>query len=145
LFESRFLATAKMMIRAIVERLAKVIPEEMLEDVFPKAHLPLLRHVQKQLSRKGRPKTVREKAAEEEPEEPQEEEKETARRRGKKQPEAASWEAFKAGDEGEADAADPDGDADMEGAAKAPKKRGRAEGTTNEPPMAAAVAHSAVQ
>ncbi|CAE7217698.1 unnamed protein product [Symbiodinium sp. KB8] len=84
-----------------------------------------------------------ETAGEEEPEEPQEEETQAARRPGKK--EAASWEAFKAGDEGEADAADPDGDADMEGAAKAPKKRGRAEGATNEPPMAAALAHSAVQ
>ncbi|CAE6970171.1 unnamed protein product [Symbiodinium natans] len=45
----------------------------------------------------------------------------------------------------DADAADADGDADMDGAAKAPKKRGRAEGAPNEPPMAAAVAHSAVQ
>ncbi|CAJ1413139.1 unnamed protein product [Effrenium voratum] len=135
IFESRHLATAKMLIRSIVERLVKVIPEDVLEDAFPKAHQALLRHVQKQVARTWRPKTVREKATLwEEPEE--------APTSGKKKgQEKETWETFKAGDE-EAEL-EPEDD-DMEGTRKA-KKRTRPEGPKHEPPTEAVMAHNAVQ
>jgi len=142
LFHSRHLASAKMLIRSIVERLVKVLPEE-VEEVFPQAHMPLLQHVQKQLARQQRPKTVRESKVEEEDEQ-EEEEDQKGRRRGKKK-EEQSWESFKAGDEAEAD-----DDEDMADTGKASKKRARGredEGgqKIREPPTSAVMAHDAVQ
>ncbi|CAE8711938.1 unnamed protein product, partial [Polarella glacialis] len=169
LFSSRNLASAKMLVRGIVERLVKVLPEETLEETFPKAHILLLHHVQKQMKRQQRPKTVREaKAGEEEAGEEAEEEEMGGKRRGKKdkkQPE--SWEAFKAGDDPEVEG---DGDMDMdhlEDTAKEARKRSRVlddggafkagaaaaaakdakEGgkRSREPPTSAVMQHDAVQ
>jgi len=148
LFESRHLASAKMLVRSIVERLVKILPEEVLEEAFPKAHQPLLRHVQKQFSRKGRPKTVREKADDWDGDMEEETTGETNGRKAKRDKKAETketWESFKAGDEAEADLAEPDGDAKMDApdAGKA-KKRTRG-GDKNEPPTESVMAHNAVQ
>eukprot|EP00931_Biecheleriopsis_adriatica_P086974 TRINITY_DN61502_c0_g1_i1.p1 TRINITY_DN61502_c0_g1~~TRINITY_DN61502_c0_g1_i1.p1 ORF type:complete len:1372 (+),score=411.46 TRINITY_DN61502_c0_g1_i1:140-4117(+) len=147
LFASRNLTSAKMLVRSIVERLAKVMPEEVIEEAFPKAHLPLLQHVQKQLARQQRPKGVREnKAADQEAEEQEEDTQTSGGKRGKKKV-AESWESFKAGDEAEADG---EGDDDMDGGeSKAARKRTRRDGEggpkTKEPPTSAVMAHDAVQ
>lgn len=160
LFDSRHLASAKMLVRSIIERLVKVMPEEVLQEVFPKAHLPLLQHVQKQVARWHRPKTVREvKATGEEDEANDDEDVMDANgRKTRKTAEKDSWEAFKASDEAEADL-QRDGDDDMDGEgpvlrAKA-GKRARADDDaapasganrkTREPPTSAVMAHDAVQ
>eukprot|EP00435_Cladocopium_sp_Y103_P052576 s5_g16.t1 len=99
LFESRHLASAKMLVRSIVERLVKILPEEVLEETFPKAHQPLLRHVQKQFSRKGRPKTVREKADDWDGDMEEETTGEANGRKAKRDKKAETketWESFKA-------------------------------------------------
>eukprot|EP00930_Biecheleria_cincta_P067354 TRINITY_DN5388_c0_g1_i1.p1 TRINITY_DN5388_c0_g1~~TRINITY_DN5388_c0_g1_i1.p1 ORF type:complete len:1401 (+),score=326.79 TRINITY_DN5388_c0_g1_i1:64-4203(+) len=162
LFHSRHLASAKMLVRSIVERLVKVLPAETLEEVFPKDHLPLLQHVQKQLARQQRPKAVRDaKAGEGDGDEEPEEDPKASRRGSRKGSKAAgaaeSYESFKAGDEG--DNIDDDDD-DMDGGSgKAARKRARGrdegEGTTTaassgnrksrEPPTSAVMAHGAVQ
>merc|ERR1712137_587710 len=49
---------SKMLVRKILERLARVIPAERLVEVFPKEHLPLLQYIIKQVARQQRPKAV---------------------------------------------------------------------------------------
>jgi len=58
LFNSSHLTSAKMLVRKIVERLLRVLPEEVVLESFPKAHLPLLNYIQRLLARRGRPKSV---------------------------------------------------------------------------------------
>ena len=145
LFESRHLASAKMLVRSIVERLVKILPEEILEEAFPKAHQALLRHVQKQFTRLGRPQTVREKNTDDRDKE-EEQEEETggvegrkAKREKKAEENKETWESFKAGDEAEADLADGDKTEETK-----VKKRSRG-GAKNEPPTESVMAHNAVQ
>ena len=142
LFESRHLASAKMLIRSIVERLVKILPEEILEEAFPKAHQALLRHVQKQFTRLGRPQTVREKGADDWDKEEDEEETsggvEGRKAKREKKPEETkeTWESFKAGDEAEQD---------LEDGEKTEKVKKRSRGAKNEPPTEFVMAHNAVQ
>eukprot|EP00933_Yihiella_yeosuensis_P028517 TRINITY_DN2234_c0_g2_i1.p1 TRINITY_DN2234_c0_g2~~TRINITY_DN2234_c0_g2_i1.p1 ORF type:complete len:978 (+),score=249.09 TRINITY_DN2234_c0_g2_i1:273-2936(+) len=156
LFESRHLATAKMLVRKIVGRLVKVMSEEVLLEVFPKAHLPLLQHVQKQLARQQRPKGVREKVGGDEEEDGDEDDVEMDGPQGRKKKQKAdkaSWEAFRAGDDADGDAADMedvparskkrrgrDDDEDMGGASSSTAGR-----KLREPPNSALVQHDAVQ
>eukprot|EP00929_Paragymnodinium_shiwhaense_P100288 TRINITY_DN6250_c0_g1_i1.p1 TRINITY_DN6250_c0_g1~~TRINITY_DN6250_c0_g1_i1.p1 ORF type:complete len:1362 (-),score=479.40 TRINITY_DN6250_c0_g1_i1:136-4221(-) len=151
LFEHPQLATAKMMVRKLVERLAKLLPAHQLSEAFPQAHKPLLNYVQKQLARRQRPKAVREKQAEEEEEEEQQEKKTRKGKKGKiavpdeadddDDPEVSkvgkkkkSFDEFQEGD-------DDMGVAKAQPQAGAGKKRGRAA----EPPTSAVMAHEAVQ
>eukprot|EP00438_Fugacium_kawagutii_P032528 Skav202146 [mRNA] locus=scaffold970:34838:39207:+ [translate_table: standard] len=120
----------------------------LLEDRDAQAHQALLRHVQKQFSRlaprKGRPKTVREKADTWEGDEEAGEVHGKAKK-DKKAETKETWESFKAGDEAEADLAEADGDAKMDtGDAAKAKKRTRG-GDKNEPPTESVMAHNAVQ
>lgn len=143
LFESRHLASAKMLIRSIVERLVKILPEEILEEAFPKAHQALLRHVQKQFTRLGRPQTVREKGADDDWDKEEDEEETSggvegrkAKREKKPEETKETWESFKAGDEAEQD---------LEDGEKTEKVKKRSRGAKNEPPTEFVMAHNAVQ
>jgi len=135
LFSSRHLASAKMLVRSIITRLVKVLPQDFLSEAFPKAHLPLLHYVQRQVARTGRPKAA-------------------------KEAKANSWERFSA-DDGTGAVEDEDtADAQEVGRSSKRKKRARAGGDNDEdegmgksgdsqivrePPTSAVMAHEAVQ
>ncbi|CAK0891052.1 unnamed protein product, partial [Prorocentrum cordatum] len=97
LFESRHTATAKMTVRKIVERLAKVLPEDEVAAAFPKAHLPLLLYVQRQTQRKLRPKGAR--AAGEGDEDDDKAQEEDADMGDANSKPKQSWDDFDKGDE----------------------------------------------
>lgn len=63
LFQSKHLVSAKMLVRKIITRLARVLPGDILQEYFPKKHVPLLHYVQRQLARQQRPQVVRESAS----------------------------------------------------------------------------------
>lgn len=113
LFNSRHLSTARMLVRKIIERLSKVLPEGSLEEAFPKAHLPLLHYVQRQLARRQRPKAVRESGAGDEEGDEEDADMEDAGNAPRQ-----SWASFQAGDGAEADG-------ENRGDNKGGRKRGR--------------------
>lgn len=131
MFDSQHLGNAKCLVRHIIERMAKVLPQDFLTESFPRAHMPLLQHVQRGLARKGRPKAVLDKAAGGEQEDADME------GAGKKEAAQESFEDFQAGDD--------DGE---EAPAEAPQpraKRGRGTPAGNEPKTSAVAAHESVQ
>lgn len=153
LFASPHLATAKMMVRAIIERLCKVLPAETLAETFPQKHQPLLNHVQRALARLRRPKTVKERKEEDGGEE--DVDMEPARGKPTK-----SWETFNKEEEGDdgieeevgvnkrarklrravAKAAADGENVDMPSAEAKP-----AAAASREPPNSAVTAHDAIQ
>eukprot|EP00927_Polykrikos_kofoidii_P041815 TRINITY_DN3566_c0_g1_i1.p1 TRINITY_DN3566_c0_g1~~TRINITY_DN3566_c0_g1_i1.p1 ORF type:complete len:1389 (-),score=303.85 TRINITY_DN3566_c0_g1_i1:301-4467(-) len=160
LFDSKHCFTCKMIVRKIVEKLAKVLSPELLTGAFPKAHLPLLQYVQRQLLRRQRPMAVRQnggEGGEEEEQEAGEEEQVQRKRRGSKkdvrmadveedQPgPGQSWDSFQDGDDkddGKEGAKKLEGEPRTGGA----KKRTRgAGGGSVEPPTSGVMAHSSVQ
>eukprot|EP00928_Gymnodinium_smaydae_P040303 TRINITY_DN27349_c0_g5_i1.p1 TRINITY_DN27349_c0_g5~~TRINITY_DN27349_c0_g5_i1.p1 ORF type:complete len:1381 (+),score=350.47 TRINITY_DN27349_c0_g5_i1:88-4230(+) len=158
LFESPHLASAKMLVRKIVERLVKILTPEVLAEAFPEAHTPLLQYIQKQLARKQRPKAVL-AGANEDGQEGEDAEQEAAdkatsgrRKRGSKTKDDAmdgkkvgkpgrSWDAFQ----------EEDGDAEEEVRPAGGRKRARGAAgatpatTAREPPNSKVAAHEAVQ
>jgi len=139
LFESKHLASAKLLVRSIIERLVKVLPADVLAAAFPKGHVPLLAYVQRQVARQGRPKTVRQKP--EGGNEEEEQEGEDAEMGDAEDEPKASWDAFHAEDDAEVDAGVlPSG--------RRKRTRGTAAATAqapSEPPTSAVMAHDAVQ
>jgi len=115
LFKSQHMATARMLIRKIIERLVKVLPEGSLEDALPKAHLPLLHYVQRQLARRQRPKAVRASGGDDE-----EDEDEDADMEDTNDAPRQNWASFQAGDDAEAP-----GEAGDRAESKGSRKRGR--------------------
>jgi len=146
LFESRHTATAKMTVRKIVERLAKVLPEDEVAAAFPKAHLPLLLYVQRQTQRKLRPKGAR--AAGEGDEDDDKAQEEDADMGDANSKPKQSWDDFDKGDE---EYRGPE----SFGTNKQAKRNKRGEGAPGaaaggaaprpEPPTSAVAAHEAVQ
>jgi len=150
LFKSRHMTSAKMLTRKIVERLAKLLPADTLSEAFPKAHLPLLHYVQRQLARRQRPQAVRGGEGSEDEEEEQEDVDTEMKQAGARE----SWASFRTADEKmEADAgADDDDDDDREevGETATHRKRAkgndaRARGAAAEPATSAVAAHESVQ
>jgi len=139
LFDSRHVASAKMLIRHIIDRLVKVVPAETLNEVFPKAHLPLLTYIQRQHAREGRPKVVLAAADGGEGDgNDGEDDAEMGDDDGPKE----SWATFQQGD----DAGEEAGDEDEGKAPRPGKKRARGSGGGGaEPPMSAVMAHDSVQ
>jgi len=146
MFESDHMWSSKMLVRRIVERLAKLLPADALQAAFPKDHAPLLHYVQKQLARKQRPKTVLQSGGGEDEDEEEEDQKPGRRRKAKKSkamdvemdddddddgPKKKSYADFQAGDD----------DATGDGPAGGSKKRSR----NIEPATSRVAAHEAVQ
>jgi len=141
LFESRYVASAKMLVRKIVERLVKMLPEEVLAETFPKAHQPLLQYVQRQLARKHRPQSM--KAGTTEEDEDADGKKGDAEMEDAEGGPKQSWKAFNAGDDNEA----PQDDDDTNEAKARPGKK-RARGTVEgraEPKTSSVMAHESMQ
>lgn len=148
LFESRHVATAKMLVRKIVERLVKVLPAEALAEAFPKPHAPLLLYIQKRLARQQRPKgaLARGEDADEDEEEEAGEDASKGNRRAKREKgekkekkakdAAANYDAFQ------------EEDVDADEAPTGRKRRVRpAPGAvaSKEPPTSGVMAHEQVQ
>merc|ERR1711972_188129 len=121
-----------MLVRNIVERLARMVPPETLTASFPTAHLPLLLYVQRQLARSQRPQSVKNGGQKDDADE--EQNKEDAEMEDAEGATKKSWDAFREGDERDA----PDDAAEM---APAGKKRVR----RAEPATSAVMAHDAMQ
>jgi len=136
LFENRHLASAKMLVRKIVERLVRLLGSEDLTEVFPEAHLPLLNYVQRQLARRQRPESMKKGAGEDDDDEEKEgdAEMEDVAAKPKK-----SYEAFR-----DEDKEDGDDDDDMEGKGKKKRVKREAKGPA-EPGTSSVMAHEAMQ
>lgn len=138
MFDSRHVATAKMLMRSIVERLVKVLPTDVLAEAFPDKHSPLLHYVQKLMVKNARPQSTRAVKKEEEKgdgKEGKDVEMEDDDARPKE-----SFEKFQNNDDDDDDdrpAAKP--------VAKEAQEAGRKRGRAAEPATCGVMAHDAVQ
>lgn len=140
LFSSRHAAHSKMLVRKIIERLAKLCPADQLSEHFPEAHKPLLAYVQKSLVRRQRPNSIKAVKPEEEEEgEGEDKDVDMGDSKESKAKSKKSWDKFQQED----DDGEPLAAAAPSSGGK--RKRGRGEAAGAEPVTSPVMAHEAVQ